>query len=92
MFLSTVSIQSYHSVVKDFIIKTNITLFVVFTLLTVHGPESHRQVDSLDGLGILGPVECGRVCSVLSYGGDNYLNWAVQYIVHCSVRVHIQLV
>ena len=44
MFLSTVSIQSYHSVVKDFIIKTNITLFVVFTLLTVYGPESHRQV------------------------------------------------
>ena len=44
MFLSTVSIQSYHSVVKDSIIKTNITLFVVFTLLTVHGPESHRQV------------------------------------------------
>ena len=63
MFLSTVSIQSYHSVVKDFIIKTNITLFVVFTLLTVHGPESHRQVDSLDGL--FRPVECGRVCSEL---------------------------
>ena len=65
MFLSTVSIQSYHSLVKDFIIKTNITLFVVFTLLTVYGPEP--QTGSLDR--ILGPVECGRVCSVLCYGG-----------------------
>ena len=78
LICSFYSVLSYHSDVKDFIIKTNITLFVVFTLLTVYGPES--QTGSLDGL--LGPVECGRVCSVLSYGGRIIWTelYSIQYI------------
>ena len=39
--------SSYHKVVKDFIIKTNITLFVVFTLYSVLGLDQvHSQVAS----------------------------------------------
>ncbi len=84
IFLSTiVSIQSYRSVVKSFIIKTNITLFVVFTSL------SWNQTGSLQGLLLtLTRVWPSVFCAVPL--GDNYLNWAVQYIVRCTV--HIQLV